>query len=221
MSHIKALIFDMDDTLVSTAALWRRAEVNFFKFLEIDFREDVAAKYKGMNSPDIGSYVYQYFKPKGLSEEECRTAMRSFLLQEFDENIEEMPGASDLLKKLSGKFKMALASGSPRQAIETALKSMGWMDHFHCIISSEEVARGKPEPDVFIKAAEELGVQPGEALVFEDSLPGTQAAQRAGMLCFAIPSNQVARTQSEAHQFFESLSEIRHDDITALNELTQ
>lgn len=214
---IQALIFDMDDTLVSTAGLWRRAEIKFFNLLGIPFSEELAATYKGMNAPDIGSFVYRTCKPNNFNEQECRTAMRSCLLDQFKGNIKEMEGATALLDRVSGTFKTAIASGSPLQAIEYAVNHFGWEHHFDLLLSSEDVPRGKPHPDVFLATAENMQLDPQNILVFEDSFPGTQAANQAGMSCFLIPSNDLAREQSHVDRIFDSLSEITTKDIEEIS----
>ena len=84
---------------------------------------------------------------------------------------------------------MAVASGSPVEAIESSLGALGISDAFDLLISSEEAARGKPHPDVFLAATGKLGLSPESCLVFEDSLVGVQAAAAAGMRCIVRPSS--------------------------------
>jgi HAD superfamily hydrolase (TIGR01509 family) len=89
---------------------------------------------------------------------------------------------ADLVRRLGAAHaKMAVASGSTRTTVEETLRHLGLRDYFSVIVASGEVPRGKPAPDVFLKAAEGLGVEPARCLVFEDAVPGFQAAEAAGM----------------------------------------
>jgi len=108
---------------------------------------------------------------------------------------------------------MAVASGSPAEAIELAMQRLAIRDCFDVIVSSESVERGKPAPDVFLKAADCLHADPTRCLVFEDSLHGVRAALAAGMKVFAVPTlaaDQIARL---ATRTFRSLAEVTRADV--------
>jgi HAD superfamily hydrolase (TIGR01509 family) len=119
-----------------------------------------------------------------------------------------MPGAVELLCALRGSVEMAIASGSPPEAIRIVEQKFGWSEYFDVMVSSEEVAKGKPEPDVFIAAANRAGVRPENALVIEDSLHGVFAAKRAGMTCFVVPSSDNPEIAANADECFPDLHAI-------------
>ena len=102
------------------------------------------------------------------------------------------------------------------EAIELATRRLGMFGHFAVVISSESVKRGKPYPDVFLAAAERLGVDPKECLVIEDSLIGVEAALAAGMRVFAVPSGNHGAIAKKATRSFASLDEITWGEIEAL-----
>jgi HAD superfamily hydrolase (TIGR01509 family) len=213
MPRIKAIIFDMDDTLVSTSTIWRKAEEKFLKSLGYHYSEELAAAYKGMNSLDIGAFVYEKYKPEHLDKEQCSQAMRTCLLEEYENPVQEMPGVSNFLERVHGHFALSIASGSPLAAIEKSIQTLHWNNYLNDIISSEEVERGKPNPDVFLEMATRLKTPANEILVFEDSLHGEEAAIRAGMECFLIPSSEQIKKNCKSSYVFESFNAIQLKDI--------
>ena len=208
------VIFDMDDTLVATADVWRAAETRLLDSLGVTRTEELAIQYKGMNALDVAATIYRILQPRTHTLAQCQHIMRSALLDQFRNNATiEMPGALACVRLLASKTKTALASGSPLEAIELATKRLGMHSHFNVILSSESVKRGKPHPDVFLEAAKRLGVQPKDCLVFEDSLIGVEAALAANMHCFAVPSGNHAAIQKKATRVFPSLDAITWKDI--------
>lgn len=211
-----ALIFDMDDTLLATSAQWRHAENTLLAALGQEWSADLAARYKGMNALDVAATMHRVLAPAPvptLSLPSCQQIMRGALLDAFAATPPlPMPGALDLVPALAQRYPLALASGSPLEAITSATQRLDLHRHFTVVLSSESVARGKPHPDVFLAAAAALGVRPGQCLVFEDSLIGVQAARAAGMAVFAIPSGDPAPFIPLATRVFASLAEITPDD---------
>jgi len=185
---IRAILFDMDDTLVATAAIWRDAEQELLRTIgHPDF--PITERCKGMNALDIAATAHREL-PISQPLEECQRIMRDRLLENFGHfPILPVPGAAALVQRCSqAGLPMAVASGSPMQAIEHALDTLDMCHHMQVLVSSESVACGKPHPDVFFATAEKLGIPPANCLVFEDSLVGAQAAAAAGMRCIVRPS---------------------------------
>jgi len=189
VSHsIQALIFDMDDTLVATAPIWRDAENTLLRALgHPDF--PLAERCKGMNARDVAATAHRELSGT-MPLPQCQRLMRARLLENFGRlPIEAVPGAMALVQRCRATgLPMAVASGSPMQAIAHAMDSLGIRQHMRVLVASESVERGKPHPDVFIATAEKLNVPPGNCLVFEDSLVGVKAAAAAGMRCMVRPS---------------------------------
>jgi HAD superfamily hydrolase (TIGR01509 family) len=206
-----AVLFDMDDTLVASAATWKQAEHRLFARLGHDYSPEIASLYKGMNARDVGRTIYRQLRPAGYTDETCGRLLREFLLEGFHGPLTALPGADALVRQLAGRLPLALASGSPLEGIRLVLERFGWTDCFSLIVSSEEVREGKPAPDVFLEAARRLAVPPARVLVIEDSLHGVHAAKRAGMTCFAVPSNPDPRIAAEADRSFISLEEMSLD----------
>ena len=208
-----ALIFDLDDTLVATSALWREAESRLLEEIGHRWSPELAIQYKGMNALDVAATIHRLLQP-ALPVKSCQEIMRNALFRAFEKGAPEpMPGAVSCVRSLAGLFPLALASGSPLPLIKLALQHLNLQDHFTVLLSSESVARGKPFPDIFLAAAKTLGADPARCLVFEDSLLGVQAARAAGMACFAVPSSSPKEIAQIATRTFASLSEVTPDDV--------
>lgn len=182
-----ALLFDLDLTLIRSREFWRVAEQALLRHLGFDEHMDVHHCYNGLHATDAGKAIYALLKPT-ISQEQCVRVFRDALIEQFSTQvIEPMPGAVDLMQRYAGKLPMAIASGSPIQAIDAAAKVLGIDQSLDAAISSESVTRGKPEPDVFLEAAKQLNVLPADCVVFEDSVVGATAGTRAGMQCIVVP----------------------------------
>lgn len=143
------------------------------------------------------------------------TVKLSFLEQS---NYEAIEGIKELLEELkSFKVPIAIASSSPRIFIESVIKKIHIVEYFHNWISGEEVPKSKPEPDVFLKAAELLNVNPEKCIVIEDSKSGTIAAKNAGMKCIGfINTNSGNQDLSEADIVVDRISEISYKRMKEL-----
>jgi HAD superfamily hydrolase (TIGR01509 family) len=208
-----AIIFDMDDTLVATSALWREAEDRLLGEIGHRWSSELAIQYKGMNALDVAATIHRLLRP-ALPVKSCQEIMRNALFRSFEKGVPKpMPGAVPFVRTLAGIFPMALASGSPLPLIKLALERMELQGSFDVLLSSESVTRGKPFPDIFLAAAKALGAEPARCLVFEDSLIGVRAALASGMACFGIPSSSFTEITQLATRTFASLSEVTVEDV--------
>ncbi|MEX0774907.1 MAG: HAD family phosphatase [Phycisphaeraceae bacterium] len=212
---VRAFIFDMDDTLVATSALWRDAEEHLLLALGAKWSPALAAKYKGMNALDVAATIWRELEPPlGLAQ--CQRIMRDRLLENFRRMpIREINGAVRLVRRCAevGNVAMAVASGSPMEAIGYALEQLGIGDAFGCVLSSEAVPRGKPQPDVFLAVAQQLAVAPRACLVFEDSLIGAQAARAAGMACMVCPSVSAEGIATVASSVVSAWDQVKSEQL--------
>jgi HAD superfamily hydrolase (TIGR01509 family) len=213
------IIFDFDDTLVSSAATWKASEQALFTLLGGTYSAELAQRYKGQNARDIGRTVHAMLQPAGYDAEACGRLLREMLLERFRASLTPMPGAETLVHRLAERYPLAIASGSPAEAIHLTLARFGWSALFPLVVSTEEVACGKPAPDVFLEAARRANCPPAQALVIEDSLHGVHAARAAGMACFAVPSSDDPRIVLEADRTFTRLDAITLEAIAGLRSL--
>jgi HAD superfamily hydrolase (TIGR01509 family) len=141
----------------------------------------------GMSSPEWSRYMHEQV---GLPEppEEINAEVVRRMLERYREHLPLLPGALDAVRRLGAKWPLGLASSSNRPLIEAFLDAAGVRELFAVTVSSEEVAAGKPAPDVFLEAARRLGVEPGRCAAIEDSANGLRAARAAGMRVVASPN---------------------------------
>jgi HAD superfamily hydrolase (TIGR01509 family) len=208
-NQVRACIFDMDDLMVATADLWRTAEMRLFAHLGQPWDAEIALRYKGMNALDVAATIRAETRT-AESVERCQAVMRDALIAEFAARPPAaLPGAVEIVRRLSRRYPLAVASGSPRSVIESVVRRLEIQSCFSAIVSSEQVARGKPHPDVFLKAAEELNTSPSACVVFEDSLIGVRAARAAEMQVICIPSgNNADEIRAHAPALCQSFTEL-------------
>jgi HAD superfamily hydrolase (TIGR01509 family) len=126
-------------------------------------------------------------------------------------NVKPMPGLVELLDEIDRRgLQKAIASSGLRRYVEAVLRINGLRDRFGVIVTGDQVAHGKPAPDVFLAAAQALNVEPQSCLVLEDAPAGVQAAKAGGMLCIAVPDHSVAQLDlSQADKIMTSLHEVQ------------
>jgi HAD superfamily hydrolase (TIGR01509 family) len=147
-----------------------------------------------------------------MTREEVENAIVDAMVERYGrEGAPAIDGAVATVRRLAATWPLALASSSHRRVIDAALAGTGLVDAFRAVVSSDEVERGKPAPDVFLEAARRLGVEPSRVLVVEDSLNGLKAGRAAGMTTVLIPNKSVppaAGSEEEADVVLERISEL-------------
>ena len=132
-------------------------------------------------------------------------------------NIKSLPGVIRLMEELiEHDFKMALASSTPMENIKLLTQSLGIDKSFHSVISAEDVTEGKPNPQVFLLAAQRLGVEPRNCVVIEDAVAGVMAAKKAGMYCLAVTNTHPRMSLAEADLIVDSLETVTASDLEGL-----
>jgi len=208
---IEAIIFDMDGTLVDTEPFNTEIEKRLFKLNKIEISEEEHQKYIGVASDamwrEIAEQQQLQIPVSELIEQNHKESLR--YLSEV-ELIPIMPGLVDILEKLQAKkYPMAVASSSTPEIIDLILNRTNLKKYFQVILSAEEAGKSKPEPDVFLLAAEKLGIKPVNCLVVEDSENGIKSAQAAGMTCVAYQgSGADPRKQKEAEAVIQNYTQL-------------
>ena len=208
-----AYLFDMDGLLIKSHDIWRAAQFKLLEEIGAEWTDNLTMMVRGRNAIDQAALLHAEFKPT-QSVAWCTECMRDALIEAYaGGDVEELPGAGDLVRQLHGTAPMAVASGSPLMGIEKAMASLGVRDCFDTLLSSEDVENGKPAPDVFLVTAQQLGVDPTRCVVFEDSIVGTTAGLAAGMDVFVVPSDGQELVVDMATRTFASLAEITLEDV--------
>lgn len=197
----KAILFDLDGTLIDSEPNYRKADQLFLEQYGISFPDEVWPQFVGMGSRAFIELMIAEHGMKGpldalMAEKDSyyRTIARQGTIA-FAGMVE--------LNRMAHRagLKTAVASGSSPDAIRESLESAGLAGEFDLLLSASQVARSKPFPDVFLEAAEILGVAPSTCLVVEDSIPGAQAGINAAMAVLAVPYEDSHR----AHEVFSTV----------------
>jgi HAD superfamily hydrolase (TIGR01509 family) len=184
---IEAVVFDLDGVVVDSEQVWDDVREQLAKERGGRWHEGAQAAMMGMSSPEWSAYMHDEI---GLEEspEEINDEVVRRMLARYRESLPLLDGAVAAVRRLAPEFTLAVASSSNRPLIEAVLETAGIAEHFAVTVSSEEVARGKPAPDVYLEAARRLGVEPAHCAAIEDSANGIRSAHAAGMRVLAIPN---------------------------------
>ena len=184
---VEAVIFDMDGLLLDTENVYRRAMIASASGLGYDFPEDFCHSIVGTAETEIHVILQQRFGadfPIPRLFQDCEVEMQRLL----DAVVPVKAGAAELIEDLAAcKLPMAVATSTVRRIAEHHLQRAGLLDHFAAVCTREDVARGKPHPDLFLKTASALGVRAQRCLVLEDSYHGVRAAHAAGAMPVMVP----------------------------------
>lgn len=181
---IKAVIFDMDGVILNSEPLHFEADFRTMREFGMELPEEVFVAYVGTTGPEMwGDLIVRYGIPDTLDGVIARQKAHKLRLL-AETQLEAITGVIGLLQQVKhAGLRIGLASSSPRYFIEAVIENLGISGCFEAVLSGEEVPRGKPDPAIFLKTAELLGVKPQECLVIEDSSHGVSAAKAAGMRC--------------------------------------
>jgi HAD superfamily hydrolase (TIGR01509 family) len=197
LEGIKAVIFDLDGTLVDSMWMWTEIDIEYLGKHGYELPPDLQREIEGMGFTETAVYFKERFQlPDTLDE-----IMQEWLDMAYDKYKEQVPmkpGAKRFLEQLSDMhIQCAIASSNSRALINACLESNKVSGYFSCVRTSCDVAKGKPAPDVYLSAAQELGVSPGDCLVFEDVPMGILAGKNAGMKVCAMEDSHSAPQREE------------------------
>ena len=184
---IDAVVFDLDGVLLDSEQLWDEAREELARERGGRWHERAQRDMMGMSSPEWSRYMHDVI---GLREppEEIDAEVVRRIERRYRERLPLLPGAVEAVERLGARWPLGLATSSNREIIDLVLEVSRLGRFFRATVSSEEVERGKPAPDVFLEAARRLGVAPERSAVVEDSENGMLAGRTAGMRVVAIPN---------------------------------
>jgi HAD superfamily hydrolase (TIGR01509 family) len=184
---IEAVVFDLDGVIVDSEHVWNSAREEFARERGGHWHESAQKDMMGMSSLEWSRYMHEVI---GLSEspEEISAEVVRRLESIYRKELPLIEGAPEAVARLAERWPLAVASSSNRPIIDLVLELSGLGRYFQTTVSSEEVAHGKPTPDVYLEAARRLGAEPQRTAAVEDSYNGILSAKAAGMRVVAIPN---------------------------------
>jgi HAD superfamily hydrolase (TIGR01509 family) len=183
---IEAVVFDMDGVLIDSEPVWERVRRGFVAARGGRWPADAQDRMMGMSTAEWSAYISADFGV-GLTPQQVAEQVIAAMAGQYEKHLPLLPGAIEAVRSLSGQWPLAVASSSPPSLIEAVLDIADLASAFAAVVSSEEVPRGKPAPDVYLAAADRLSVSPKACAAIEDSSNGLRSAAAAGFTVIAIP----------------------------------
>jgi len=184
---VAAVIFDLDGVLVDSEQVWARVRRAYALDRGGRYPDEADRAMQGMSSLEWSRYMRDELgvplEPSAISAE-----VADLVAREYHRALPLLPGAVDAVRGLASRWPLGLASSANRSLIDLVLRDSGLGACFAATVSSEEVPRGKPAPDVYLEAAGRLGVDPASCAAVEDSSNGLRSAAAAGMRVVAVPN---------------------------------
>jgi HAD superfamily hydrolase (TIGR01509 family) len=213
---IDVVIFDLDGLLLDSEQLWDEAREELARERGGRWHDGAQRAMMGMSSPEWSRYMHEQI---GLRESPAEISAEVVRRMEalYRKRLPLVPGAREAVERMAARWPLGLASSSNRSLIDLALELAELEQFFRATLSSEEVARGKPAPDVYLEAAKRLGVDPTRAAAIEDSHNGIRAAAAAGMHVVAVPNRRFPPGEdalAEADVVLDSLEELAPEAIS-------
>jgi len=183
---IEAVVFDLDGVLIDSEPVWERVRRGLVAERGGHWAPDAQRRLMGMSTPEWARYLSEDLGV-GLPPDQVAAEVTARMAASYRERIPFLPGAAEAVRRLAARWPLGLASSAPAVLIETVLKTAGLRDRFQVTMSTEQVPRGKPAPDIYLAVTARLGVAPADCAAVEDSSNGLRSAAAAGLRVIAIP----------------------------------
>ncbi len=184
---LRAVVFDLDGVILDSEQLWDATRRSVVAEHGGVWRDDATSAMQGMSSPEWSRYMRDRLTVPLLDDEIMHLVVAG-LLARYERELPLLPGAVEAVRRVASQWPLALATSSNRVVIDKVLELSGLTGAFDVTVSSEEVARGKPFPDVYLAAARGLGAAPEQCAAVEDSTNGIRAAIAARMHVAVVPN---------------------------------
>jgi HAD superfamily hydrolase (TIGR01509 family) len=212
---IRAVIFDLDGLLLDSESAWDGGRRELAAEQGIDWPDGATRAMLGMSSHEWSAYMRDEVGVR-LDPGEISDRVVAHVLESYEERLPLLPGAAAAVERMAARWPLALASSSNKPVIDRVMATAGWDAVFRTWVSSEEVGRGKPAPDVFLEAARRLAVDPADAAGIEDSHNGILSARAAGLRVIAVPNQEFPpgrEALDAADVVLASLDELTTDSV--------
>jgi HAD superfamily hydrolase (TIGR01509 family) len=216
---IEAVVFDCDGVLIDSEPVWEEVRREFVAEHGGQWLPDAQDMLMGMSTAEWSRYLAQDLGV-GMPPPDVASAVIGAMAARYAEHLPLMPAAIDAVRALAGRWPLGLASSAPQSLIEVVLDAAGLRGSFRVALSSEQVARGKPAPDIYLAVTSRLGVPPATTAAIEDSSNGLRSATAAGLTVIAVPHPRYPPAPDalrSARLVLSSLAELTPDAVNALN----
>lgn len=200
----KALIFDLDGLLIDSETIYRKISYKMADDLGKQLHDGIWVKQMGRSPIESLGIFRDELGITTYTARELVDLRNILLLEGFRNDLQILPGALEIIHAFHGKKRMAIATGSPRELMELAIAKLGLSEYFEFMLPSDEILAGKPDPEIYSKTIEALGLLPEECIVLEDSSNGALAGHRAGCYVIAVPSDY---TRNQDFSFADYVAE--------------
>jgi sugar-phosphatase len=213
----RAAIFDMDGLLIDSEPYWQRAERAVFGSVGIDITEAMSAQTAPLTPRQVTEHWYRVKPWTGRSLEDMEAAVIAQVAEQIRAGGQPLPGVREVLALCQEQgWRVGLASNSPAILCRLVLSQLAIAQAFHAVVGVDQVERGKPDPSIYLHAAQLLGVPPDQCLVFEDSPGGVRAARAAGMCVVAICKSHDFADDARPHAKLRGLQEFAREHAADL-----
>lgn len=212
LANIKGTIFDLDGTLVDSMWVWSQIDIDYLKTKGYSIPEDLRSEISHLSFSQTAVYFKERFNLDD-SIDEILDDWHTMAFNHYSNNVKLKLGVKDFLNHLKDSYiKIGLATSNSVPLLEACLKNNGIYDYFDSITTTDEVSNGKNCPDVYLLAADKLGIKPKDCLVFEDILPAIRGAKAANMKVIAVQDDECLNSKEEllkyADKYIHSFSEL-------------
>ena len=215
---IEAVVFDLDGVLIDSEPVWEQVRRGLVAERGGHWAADAQRRLMGMSTPEWARYLSEDLGV-GLPPGEVAALVTGRMAARYREHIPLLPGAADAVRRLAARWPLGLASSAPAELIETVLQAAGLSPDFQVTMSTEQVPRGKPAPDIYLAVAGRLGVAAASCAAVEDSSNGLRSAAAAGLRVIAVPRPQYPPDPdalAQAGLVLPGLGELTPDAVAAL-----
>jgi len=216
---IRAVVFDMDGVIIDSEHIWDEVREQLARDWDGTYGPEAQRAMMGMSAPEWSAYMRDAVGIEAAPEEIDAEVVRR-MRDRYHEELPVLPGAVEAVRRLrEAGLRLAVASSSNRELIEAVLETLELTDSFEQVVSSEEVPRGKPAPDVYLEATCRLGLDASRCAAVEDSTNGLLAAAAAGLAVVAYPNRRfppAAAALERAALVVETLDELTPETLIAL-----
>lgn len=185
---IEAVIFDMDGVLVASEDYWLESRVEWAGRLGKPWTDDDQRACMGRNTVEWAEVMRERLHLSEMSLDQIMSEVTGLVLQRMDAHLPVLPGAIEAVHRAASAYRVALASGSPTAVIRHVTELTGLDQVFEVMVFGDDMARGKPHPDIYLETARRLGVAPERCAGIEDSGNGVRSLRAANMIVIAVPS---------------------------------